>query len=647
MTTRRTFLQVMASGATAALGLGCSGGGRKGTTAEGGSPGTAPSLDSLSPTHGLPGDSVTLNGTNLAGVTQVLFGTTSAVPGSVAAARLVVTVPAGLATGALSVRAQAAAGASNGLSFTVDAATLPQLTSVVPASAAPGATLQVAGQHLASVTELRFGTVPATPSALTDTGFQVVVPVGLTAGSLSLLAHSAAGDSNALAFQVGSAGGAAVADPILVHLYLDGGNDLLDTLPPLGGAEGAAYLKARPVLHIPATEAFDTGLGFGISDRFLHARQWWQQGRLALLPGIGMDNPDFSHFVSHDLWNWSTAGTPDNTGWMGRWADAAFGAQDVLRGLCVETSLPGLAQGRTRQLVAISSLDGFRWPSMLAPDDAKAFGQATWAAEDRLRSLYQVLLDAGKGDGHASVVGTTGGYSLFYAAQVDFNQRMARFMAPGRTLEPFEKVLYPGDEGYTIDAALPLPADARARIMARFGDDWNHRALMLQLRFIAQMIAADMPTQVYTASLGEFDTHADHKITHEYLMAALGGCLEAFFQQLRQISTAKGAAEDRVIVVVWSEFGRRIEESDSGTDHGAGGLAFAVGKPVKGGAYSAYPSLVKGLADPVLDGNLETTVNFLRLQATLLEKWLPGGSGTSAANLGSSDPKYIQPIPFL
>ncbi|MBI1753702.1 MAG: IPT/TIG domain-containing protein [Acidobacteria bacterium] len=734
MTTRRTFIQVMASGATAALGLGCSGGGSGSKDSGGGTPGGDPRLDSLSPGHGKAGDSLTLNGQNLAATSQVFFGTTSTAPTAVTAATLAVTVPAGLAPGAVSVTARVGSATTNALTFTVDGvgngphltdaapahalpgttiqlngqnlaavvevrfgtttavpqgltatslnvvvpslavgpvqivahsaagdsnalpfsvdgiAPVPQLTSVAPASAAAGASVQLTGLNLAAVDAVKFGTVSAVPQSATATTLNVVVPAGLALGATSIVAHSSGGDSNALAFTVLEGTRPVVADPILVHIYLNGGNDLLDTLPPLDTAEAAAYLKARPKMHIDAADTFDTGKGFGISNRFLYAKKWWQDGRLALMPGIGVDHPNYSHFVSHDVWNWSTASTPDNTGWLGRWADTAFGNSDTMRALCIDSSLPGLAQGKDRQFVAISSIDGFRWPSMLAPwewNNSKDFGVATWSNEDRLRTLYEPFLAAAKTETNAAVKGVGGGYNLFYTAQGEFNQRMAAFLVSNRTIQDFEKVLYPGDTGYALDPALPLPSGASGRITAKFGSEYSHVYLAAELKFIAKMIAADMPTQVYTAELAGFDTHADHQATHEYLIAALGACIESFFDQLKLISTAKGAAEDRVIVVVWSEFGRRIAESDSGTDHGAGGLAFAVGKPVKGGVHSAYPSLVASLADRALEGNLETTVNYLRLQATLLEKWLPGGAGKTAAILGSSDPKYIQPIPFL
>lgn len=735
MTTRRTFIQVMASGATAALGFGCSGGGSGSKDPGGGTSGGGPRLDSLTPGHGKAGDSLTLNGQNLAGASQVFFGTTSAAPAAATAAAVMVTVPAGLAPGAVSVTARVGSATTNALTFTVDgAANAPQLTSATPGHALPGATIQLSGQNLTAVVEVRFGSATAVPQNVTATSLQVAVPASLAVGSVQIVAHSAAGDSNALAFTVDgvapvpqltsvtpasasagtsiqltglnlagvdavkfgtvsaapqsasattlsvlvpaglavgatsivahSSGGDSnalsftvlagtspvVTDPILIHIYLNGGNDLLDTLPPLSETEAAAYQRVRPVMHINAADTFDTGKGFGISNRFLYAKKWWQDGQLALLPGIGVDNPNYSHFVSHDVWNWSTAATPDNTGWLGRWADRAFSNADTMRALCIDSSLPGLAQGKDRQFVAISGIDGFRWPSMLEPyvwSDSKDFGVATWSKEDRLRNLYEPFLAAAKAETNAAVKGAGGGYSLFYTAQGEFNQRMTAFLDPNRTIQDFEKVLYPSERTYVIDPALPLPADARGRIAAKFASEYSHVYLAAELKFIAQMIAADMPAQVYTAELSGFDTHADHQATHEYLIAALGSCIESFFEQLKLIRTAKGAAEDRVIVVVWSEFGRRIAESGSGTDHGAGGLAFAVGKAVKGGVYSAYPSLVKGLADKTLDGNLETTVNYLRLQATLLEKWLPGGAGTSAATLGSSDPKYIQPIPFL
>src|SRR5512147_1888818 len=131
-----------------------------------------------------------------------------------------------------------------------------------------------------------------------------------------------------------SGAGGAPGGGILVVVFLDGGNDWLNALPPLSGGNRSSYDAARPTLGVPAASLVDLGGGVGLHPDFTGMDELWAAGRVAWIPGIGMDNPNLSHFVSADMWGQGAA-VPDGSGWLGRFADRAFAPSDVLRGITV------------------------------------------------------------------------------------------------------------------------------------------------------------------------------------------------------------------------------------------------------------------------------------------------------------------------
>jgi uncharacterized protein (DUF1501 family) len=156
-----------------------------------------------------------------------------------------------------------------------------------------------------------------------------------------------------------------------------------------------------------------------------------------------------------------------------------------------------------------------------------------------------------------------------------------------------------------------------------------------QLKLVAQMIADGLPARVFTTRIDGWDTHSNEAVDHPNLLRTLGGSIQAFWNDLKSITTADGNAQDNVLIVGWSEFGRRVPENKGGTDHGTAGLSFAVGSGVTGGVYSAYPDLTK------LDQNknMVFTVDFRSLYATVLERWLGEPAAATDALLDATYPR--------
>jgi len=397
------------------------------------------------------------------------------------------------------------------------------------------------------------------------------------------------------------------AAPILVIVNIDGGYDWLNVMPPNGGGNLGVYQTKRATLGIiDAALLTDLGSGAALNKDFIGMDVLHGMGRVAWIPGIGMPNPNLSHFTSIDLWGQGAA-VPAGTGWLGRFADTAFSATgDVLRGLTVTSDLPVMLKGASRSFVSIPSAGGYVFPSYLLS------GSAVPDA---------ATLETGWGNALTATSADPGYVSAALAGKLFFDaQNNAAFGTGGSLTARTPSVPYPGD------AAYPVTRLSGAALTS---------GLSNQFKLIAQMIAAGLPTQVYFSRLGGWDTHSNQAVDHPNLQRALGGSIKAFYDDLASITTASGNAQDRVMILAYSEFGRRVQENNGGTDHGTAGLSFCVGKAVKGGLYGGYPDLSN------LDGNgnMKFTTDFRSLYATVLERWLGQAATTTDTLLGSAYPR--------
>jgi uncharacterized protein (DUF1501 family) len=368
---------------------------------------------------------------------------------------------------------------------------------------------------------------------------------------------------------------AAAAGPqkVLVSVFLDGGADSLSMLFPAGDP---LYRRLRPRLALPAS----AGLPFAEDDRLrwhpslAPVAQLHGEGKVAVLPGVGYTGPDQSHFTSRHFWEVGATSEALRTGWLGRWLDRAGSADNPLQGLSLEGRLqPALATAR----MPVASLDG--------PDRYSFWTRNVWGqVEGRLHEAIGAL----------GALPTGGDAAL--AQATDAARQAARLR---EQLLPF----VPKDDkvpAFTSPVAYPHAED----------DDFPRR-----LAGLAAMLAAGLPVRVVALTApGMYDTHDDQpqeladglKLTAESLLA---------FQRDLE---ARGLA-DRVLVHVWSEFGRRAKENGSnGTDHGAAGAGFLIGSRVNGRMIGEYP----GLARLDEHGNLRATSDFRGLYAALLEQWL-------------------------
>lgn len=373
------------------------------------------------------------------------------------------------------------------------------------------------------------------------------------------------------------AGAAARDKRVLVLIQLAGGNDGLNTLVPLNDP---AYEKARPGIGIPKGQALKLNNQFGLHPNLTGLRELYDEGKLAIVDGVGYPNPDRSHFRSMDIWQ---SAQPQNEsprdGWLGRALEWQFDRQPALaEALTLGTDKLPLAFVSTRVNV----------PTLRRLEDFQLVdGQSSTANRDLTRSAMKQL---------SAKPASAGG-------ELDFLRR-----ATTTALTSAERL-------------KSLASTYRTTV------DYPSTGLASRLKLIAQMLTADLPARMFLVSLDGFDTHSQQQPGHAALMAELSGAIRAFEQDL-----VEHKLSDRVVLATYSEFGRRVAENGSlGTDHGAASMLFALTPTGKAGFHGKHPSLTD-----LTDGDLKFTTDFRSVYATLLDNWL---EIPSAGVLGAEFPK--------
>lgn len=376
----------------------------------------------------------------------------------------------------------------------------------------------------------------------------------------------------------GIAQAAGSGDRVLVSIFLDGGCDSLSVLAP---TSDATYQSLRPTLALPpgAGTAFseDTRLRWNpaaSSFAALHGA-----GKLSVLPAVGYSSPDQSHFTSRHYWEVGGLFANEVTGWMGRLLDNIGTADNPLQGLALDGSLsPALATAS----VPVAAIDG---PSY------DLWARGVWGKPEELMygSVGELGRSAGKDPGRATA-GTIADQAMRLKSQLD--------PFSGEEITP--PVTYPEGEGDGFGTSLAA---------------------------LAAMLGAGLPIRCAAVSApGDFDTHDSQASSFDGDLKLAVDTIAAFQADLE----ARGLA-DRVVTLVWSEFGRRPEENDSGTDHGAGGAAYVIGTQVRGQMVGEYPGL------DVLDAdeNLRSTSDFRGLYCSIVEQWFGVDAGAVIPDAGS------------
>jgi uncharacterized protein (DUF1501 family) len=372
------------------------------------------------------------------------------------------------------------------------------------------------------------------------------------------------------------------AQPVLVSVFLEGGADALSVLSPQGDP---LYRKLRPKL------ALSGGAVFAEDDR-LHWHpaaaglvQLYGEQKVSVMPAIGYTNADQSHFTSRHYWEVGATDVNVRTGWLGRYLDRVGTMDNPLQGLSLDSTLaPALATSK----VPIASIDG--------PDQYDFWSNRVWG------EVEQRMLEA------IGSLGATGSNDAAFAAAAGVTAQVDRLRTQ---LLPFQSA--DGKPAFASPVPYPTSTDAFPKRLAG----------------LAAMLGAGLPLRVVSLTApGHYDTHSDQAGALQQGLQTTADSLLAFQRDLE----ARGIA-DRVLVHVWSEFGRRAQENGSaGTDHGAAGVGFLVGTKAKGRMIGEFPGLQSGLDR---NGNVNATADFRAVYAALLEQWLGVDAGAVIPGAGS------------
>jgi uncharacterized protein (DUF1501 family) len=343
---------------------------------------------------------------------------------------------------------------------------------------------------------------------------------------------------------------------VLVVIQLDGGNDGINTVVPF---KDEGYARNREALALPVKRLISVSEGIGLHPAMQGAGRMLEAGRLAIVPGVGYPNPDRSHFRSMAIWHTARLDPVDHTGpgWIGRGFDgrAVPGASSPASLYIGAGALPSALRGTSAPAAALEHIDDL---TLDQPNAAKPAGGDMMDSRESSDSVA----------------------SFVQRAALDAYATADRLAALGR-------------------------GDSNAR--------YPSSALAQRLGLIARLLKGGFGARVFYTLQTGYDTHVAQPGRHFQLLNELSGALEAFHADL----SASGLF-DRVLVMAFSEFGRRVAENGSaGTDHGTSGPVFLAGTHVQSGLIGSYPSLTD-----LVDGDLKMTVDFRRVYATVLEDWL-------------------------
>ncbi|WP_089936353.1 DUF1501 domain-containing protein [Candidatus Entotheonella palauensis] len=351
-------------------------------------------------------------------------------------------------------------------------------------------------------------------------------------------------------------------DPVLVVLQLSGGNDYLNTVVPYANS---LYWDNRTSINIPEDQVVQLDDKVGFNPSMAPLKAFYDEGNMAIMHGVGYANSPRSHFRSMDIWHTCEPDKVGTEGWLGR----------VIREIDPnkENVVTGVSFGQSMfRAMALSGV-----PVACVSGSLENYGMLPGIERQQREKILQRFANAySPVVGQGEVMDYLGNTGLDSLAGADILK-----VAPGK---------------YNSTVAYP---DTK---------------LGQKLRGVSQIHNAEVGTRVFYLDHGPYDTHAGQLSAHRELWSEVSAAVPAFFEDLREQGNA-----DNVVMFIFTEFGRRVRDNGSGTDHGAGGVCFALGDAVKGGQYSEYPSMK---AEDLVQGDLNPNLDFRSVYTTLLEDWM-------------------------
>jgi len=348
----------------------------------------------------------------------------------------------------------------------------------------------------------------------------------------------------------------------LIVIQLSGGNDYLNTVVPYGDGK---YYDSRTTVNIPQNRVIPVTDKLGFNPSMGPIKALWDENKVAVSNGIGYENPNRSHFRSMDIWHTAEPDIIGKEGWLGR----AIRDMDPLG----ENVLTGINFGRG--LPRALACPGV---SVASVGDLETYGLFPDVQDEELRMF------------------TLEAFSKMYGG------------AAGR--DPVMDLLGQTGKDALQGADILRTAPGMYSSSVEYAPD----SLAQNVKSISQVFHANLGTKVLYTQHGPFDTHSGELLSHAKLWNEVSGAIGSLMEDLKEHGT-----EGDATILVFSEFGRRIKDNGSGSDHGSGGGAFVIGGAVNGGMYGEYPSLAEA---EQIEGDLRSNNDFRSVYTNIVEDWL-------------------------
>ena len=354
-------------------------------------------------------------------------------------------------------------------------------------------------------------------------------------------------------------------DPVVVILQLTGANDILNTIIPYTSGE---YRDNRPKVNIPQDQVLPIDDQLAFNPNMGPLKKMYDDGKMAIIHGIGFENSPRSHFRAMDIWHTCEPDIVGTEGWVAKVTrDLDPAGENVLKTVNFGQGLPRALALRGVPITSVSNLENYGVLSTVPGIDPQ---------QDRTKILER--------------------FARMYAPAIGTGATMDYLGQTGRDALKGADILKVAPEKYTSTI------------------EYAETPIAKYLRDVARVYLADLGTQVFYTSHGPFDTPFNHPPMHQKLWTDVSNAVSDFFDDLKEHD-----AGENLIMVMFTEFGRRVKDNGTGTDHGAAGGAFVIGNNVKGGMYGTYPSLK---AEDLNQGDLDPNYDFRGFYSTVIEKWL-------------------------
>ena len=351
-------------------------------------------------------------------------------------------------------------------------------------------------------------------------------------------------------------------DPVIVVVQLTGGNDYLNTVVPYADSK---YWDYRPVVNVPEEEILSLNDNIGFHPAMKPIADMFKEGKVAIVHGVGYENSPRSQFRSMDIWHTCEPDTLGTECWLGRAVKQLDPAKEnVVTAVSMGPSLYRALVAPGVPVATVENLNNYGLLTDITPEEKRN------RVLDRYKRMYSPMIGSGP---VMDFLGQTG-----------------------------------------LDAIKGADILNVAPEMYSSSIEYSANSISQKLKSIAQIHLANLGTRIFYCDLGSFDTHASQLDTHANLWSSASNAIRDFFDDLREHDAA-----NNVVMLLFSEFGRRVYDNGAGTDHGAGGACLVIGDNVKGGEYGEYPSMKENDLD---QGDLVPSIDFRSVYTTLSEDWM-------------------------